>query len=398
MIAFSRTSFARERVLTLRSAPARRYWLGIVLVLILPSCTAEVPEAQPEDPGRIALESAVQYLWSQQHADGAWRSETHAWLRSGQALTPFVLLALLESERVLARRDPEGARRALAFIRSSIGAQGIVGLAEPGVPEYPNYATAFALRCFLRIAPAGDEAIGRLVVALKREQFRAAIGFDESSPVFGAWGFGGRRPEGSPGHVDLSYTRHVLEALQEAGCEDPDLRARVRVFLARMQKRGEPFYDGGFFFTPNVPTANKAGAARAANGREYFRSYATATCDGVIALIAAGVTMNDERVEDALRWLTEHDDLEGPAGIPPDEPNGWKDSIRFYHWTVRAEAHRLLGGPPGWRDGIVRFLLAEQQADGSFVNTRNHLMKEDDPLLATALAVLALSHALLPST
>ena len=45
--------------------------------------------------------------------------------------------------------------------------------------------------------------------------------------------------------------------------------------------------------------------------------------------------------------------------------------------------------PGGWRKEITSILAPLQRDDGSFVNTRNHLMKEDDPLLATALAVIA---------
>ena len=36
-------------------------------------------------------------------------------------------------------------------------------------------------------------------------------------------------------------------------------------------------------------------------------------------------------------------------------------------------------------------LVAEQRADGSFANARSPLMKEDEPLLSTALAVIGLA-------
>ena len=47
---------------------------------------------------RAALPHAVEYLWSQQASDGGWHSRTYGLLRSGQALTPFVLDALLQAE------------------------------------------------------------------------------------------------------------------------------------------------------------------------------------------------------------------------------------------------------------------------------------------------------------
>jgi hypothetical protein len=42
---------------------------------------------------------------------------------------------------------------------------------------------------------------------------------------------------------------------------------------------------------------------------------------------------------------------------------------------------------------MVRALLTEQREDGSFWNA-NALQKENDPLIATAFALIALAHAL----
>ena len=67
---------------------------------------------------------------------------------------------------------------------------------------------------------AGDRerdaaAIERLVDRLVSEQYRDENGFDLGAEVHGGWGFG-VRPPGHPGHMDVSITRHVLEALAEA--------------------------------------------------------------------------------------------------------------------------------------------------------------------------------------
>ncbi len=47
------------------------------------------------------------------------------------------------------------------------------------------------------------------------------------------------------------------------------------------------------------------------------------------------------------------------------------------------------GGPKGWQEEMFRSLIARQREDGSFRNA-SFLMKEDDPLIATTLALLAL--------
>jgi hypothetical protein len=64
--------------------------------------------------------------------------------------------------------------------------------------------------------------------------------------------------------------------------------------------------------------------------------------------------------------------------------------VYYYHLAVRAEVETALGRAGRLRTAIVRELAARQRSDGSFANEANHLMKEDDPLLATALAVVAL--------
>ena len=54
----------------------------------------ETPRALAPAPALAARAAA--WLWAQQDADGAWRSRTYGLLRSGQALTPFLLHALLD--------------------------------------------------------------------------------------------------------------------------------------------------------------------------------------------------------------------------------------------------------------------------------------------------------------
>ena len=62
---------------------------------------------------------------------------------------------------------------------------------------------------------------------------------------------------------------------------------------------------------------------------------------------------------------------------------------------VRAEAYSALDMPGDWRKPLTRFLSDNQLPDGSFLNPVGRLMKEDDPMLCTAFAVIALNHAFL---
>ena len=364
-----------------------------------------------------SLPRACAYLWAKQGADGGWHSETYGLMRSGQALTPFVLHALLLAADACAA-PPGGVERALAFLRRHVSDTGQMGVADPDLLEYPNYATAHTLRCLLRAGAAGDHVlIKKMSARLVREQYARANGFTEASPAFGGWGFGGAQPPGRTGHMDLSHTRKVLQALREAGTEDAAVFARALLFLRLMQRhpsetrphptplsevacppRGVRF-DGGFFFSPVVLDANKGAVLADAHGA-FHGSYATATADGLLALLAAGVPRGDDRVRAARGWLLGHEALDHPDGVPRDGPQAWGQAIDFYHLAVRAEAYAALDLSARLTSRMPRVLGPRQRADGSFANERNHLMKEDDPLLATALAVIALrpSHSAEKST
>ena len=126
----------------------------------------------------------------------------------------------------------------------------------------------------------------------------------------------------------------------------------------------------------------------------HFRSYATATCDGILALLACRVPHDDERVIAAAKWLKDHPNVRYPQGVPMDSPERWGAAIRFYHYAVRAEVYRALEFPAEDRARVANALAMEQDVDGSFVNRVSPLMKEDDPVLCTALAMVALSNSL----
>jgi hypothetical protein len=78
-------------------------------------------------------------------------------------------------------------------------------------------------------------------------------------------------------------------------------------------------------------------------------------------------------------------------GIPADHPEPRVDALRFYHLAAFAEAASALEIGGEWRAGFAKRLAAIQLPDGSFTNDGSALMKEDDPVLATTLALVALS-------
>jgi hypothetical protein len=305
--------------------------------------------------GFSPLTRAAQWLWDQQSDDGAWHSKTYGLLRSGQSLTPFVLDALLSAPHEASRVD-----RAFEFLKRTINTDAL---------DYPNYATGLAVRLAGRLK---RDASG-WIAYLRGQQFTEENGWTHNDPAYGAWGMGGeRRRPPEAGHVDLAMTRYVIEGLAAAAVSaaDPAMQ-KALVYLDRCQNP-----DGGFFFsTVNLDT-NKAGDVS-----DKYRSYGTTTCDGVIALRAAGAPANDPRIARAHAWLKKNHLEERAPGFDIEPARmGWSEGLRFYY---AAAVTRAMPELP--------VILPAQRSDGSFSNT-NKLVKEDDPLIATAFAVRVLCH------
>jgi hypothetical protein len=353
----------------------RRRWI-LLIALGAAGCSSK-----PSSP----LARAANYLWHQQAADGGWHSKTYGLLRSGQALTPFVLDALLQVPEEVYASPRSGVDRAVAFIAGNTRSDGALGLAEPGIPDYPNYATALAVSALSRVK-RGKE-VARMVGYLRSQQFTEQNGWHPQDPVYGAWGMGGeKRPPPETGHVDLSMTRYVVEALRAAGvpASDPALVA-VRAFLGRCQNF-DPIHpndsDGGFFFSTTEFDTNKAG--REGNR---FRSYGTTTADGILAMLATGSTPDEPRLAAARRWLvSQHKNMNVP-GFKGEAYQRWPRGLAFYYAAASTQAFRALQADPG--TGVSEDLKRTQRQDGSWANPEN-LVKEDDPLIATAFAIRAL--------
>jgi hypothetical protein len=200
-------------------------------------------------------------------------------------------------------------------------------------PEYPAYALSFSILALARWRPAHDPG------ALRREllsmQLAEGLGWSEADPEYGGWDYGAvpaRRPQAQ--NPNVSVTAFACEAL---GGD-----AKARLFAERCRA------DGGFLFTPSASWGhmNKAGPGK---------GYATATLDAARILGIA------------------------PEGLA--KAGKIEDALFFYRSFLEAKVLRA----PDVRDR----LLSRQRADGSWKNA-DGLMKEDDPLVATGLALAAL--------
>jgi hypothetical protein len=318
--------------------------------------------------GSSPLQNAAEYLWSQQADDGGFHSATYGLLRSGQSLTPFVLDALLSVPESVMPARPLAVDRALEFIRQNTNKDGALGQMDETAADYPNYATALAVSAMVKTGRKTHlRDITAMTAHLLLQQFTEAHGWKPNYAPYGAWGMGGPIHEPpDTGHVDLSMTRYVLEALRQANIAttDPSI-TKALVYLNRSQNS-----DGGFYFSAVNPDINKAGEA---NGS--FISYGTATADGLLALRAAGVPEDDERIVKAIAWLKKHHQPDRAPGFEGTARQAWGTGLRFYYASAISKA--ALGLP---------VTLPPQELDGSLRN-ENKMVKEDDPLIATTFAV-----------
>jgi squalene-hopene/tetraprenyl-beta-curcumene cyclase len=183
----------------------------------------------------------------------------------------------------------------------------------------------------------------------------------------------------------------ALDALRAAGFADKSVYEKALVFVRRCQNE-----DGGFHFIYDDPVRNKAGVAeQPADGPTRFHSYGSTTADGLRALLLCGVPADDPAVRSARGWLVKHfrPDTHPGQYIPTHEPN--RDAVYYYYAAsvskaLRAAGVREAGGKP-WAESLAAELAKRQKDDGSWANPVE-LVRENDPIVATASAVTALAN------
>ena len=301
--------------------------------------TGATPPPGPED-------RALAWLGEHRRADGAWGSEVYGVMREGHAVTALIACVT-------------GDERALDFIAASLGKDGSLGT-TCDVKEYPTYATALALRAFAAYRP-NHAAIPAMIGYLRHSQF-AEPRWTPERVEYGGWAYSAESRDIQPiTYLNISVTSFVVEALADAGVPATDaVFVRARRFIERCRT------GGGWQFTPLQDPLNKAGQGR---------PYASPAADAAIALAAMG-----DDPSAPVAWLEARFDASRVPGLDGD----FADGLKFY-WLARA-AQAL----PSRRGAIRRALLECQRADGSWCNPQGR-MREDDPIVATALALAALA-------
>lgn len=330
----------------------------------------------PPRPTADGLTHGVRFLLAQQSPDGAWRSDVYAQFKDGTALTPLVLTALQDAapfaETTAARK------KASAWVAKFARPDGAIDEGPDGLP-YPVYTAALSVIALSH--PENRDHLAARDAWLKyllARQLTEANGWSPADVHYGGWGYYPgvpRKPAAGQAvpaqHLlesNLSATAFALDALAAAGKLTDGARKPAAVCVGRLT-------DGGIHFVAGDPLRNKAGVVTTADGKVTYREYGSVQMDAARAARLVGLSQKDNP---APSGFDRH-----PGDYPPEREAN-RDAV--YYYFARSAAKTL-----GRRAAeLPESLLAKQRADGSWSNPVE-LVRENDPVLATAYAVSALA-------
>jgi squalene-hopene/tetraprenyl-beta-curcumene cyclase len=361
---------------------------------------------------RHAIAGALDYLSSKQAADGSWlQGEVTATTDEpttpapvGVAVTALAVKAFAQSGTKSPQLD-----RGIDYLLQATGTeQGFALGTEGRLGTYVASAVGSALASI--DDPLVADRLASAIAWLKTAQWDEGEGLKANQDWYGGVGYGNR------GRPDLSNTQMMLDALHDAGVspEDPSVQ-RALQFVSRTQNlkssNGADWArngsnDGGFIYTA-ANGGESLGSEYAGEGRNgefmpegearSLRSYGSMTYAGFKSLLYAGLTSEDPRVRAAFDWIRRHWTFAENPGLGQQ---GWFYYLHAMSRALGATQQPTITTPDGtihvWREELIDPLSSEQRPDGSWVNTEPRWM-EDDPVLATIYATLALQEALKPA-
>lgn len=379
-----------------------------------PASAAGSSAASLSDRSRRSLARAADALIAQQDAAGLW---PHFHGTAGRPASLSVSALALRALSALPPDLRQQRRQAILLttrtLVSRIQADGSIRDEDTAV-GLRAYASALLLTALVELrAEAFPDAIERLRSMLLRSQLRDANGYPTFDWHHGSWNYyeGGTL---DTTRADMSLHSFVVEALAATGLA-PDHAAmrRARRFVERSQNlipegldhlfgaraRHPAARDGGLAFSPRDSKAGFIEIPLADSGEDrILRSYGSATADGLRTLLRTGDHPDAPRARAAHGWLTSQPSLLVNGGFPDDQPIPWSRGIHFYYlhsltdalslWTAALPEDQ--GRAPAWAHSLANALLAAQRTDGSFASSEP-LMGEDNPTVATSLALLSLS-------
>jgi squalene-hopene/tetraprenyl-beta-curcumene cyclase len=272
------------------------------------------------------------------------------------------------------------------------------------VKDLKNYNTALSMMAFLVANNTAYEPIlknGRKFLISQQDDFGDKGMGDH--PLDGGMGYSGSYKNSDINNTTLAlealhYTRYLKsDVANDPETKDLNWKAAAQ-FISRTQNlqgtndqpfaSNDPDNKGGFVY---FPENSMAGQTTLPDGKVVYRSYGSASYNGLLSLTYAQVDVKDPRVKAVLDWLNRNYSLE--------ENPGMGQAGLFYYYHMMAKGLSLAGVDTltlkdgkklKWRPALAKRLLDLQASDGSWVNQQNGRFWERDPHLVTAHAILTL--------
>jgi len=357
-------------------------------------------ELSLDEQSLAALLRGVGFLMGKQSEDGGWHSKTYGAMKCGASMTSLVLYAMSHAPEEMREEHASALRQGYDFLRQGIEAKGFV-VCPDGSLDYPVYASAMTWLAVRRVPyitreeEFGDRRIelDALLRFLIEEQRIERHSFEPGNVEYGGWdlvGGSGLAAGKTPG-TQVSVTSFALEALSMSNKDDAQRAVgKARDWVLRLQNP-----DGGFRFHAKPDQLGNKAQWVDMEKRDEARSYGTATCDGLRCYLSCGGKPSDEPFQQGVKWLEKHAQSKLVPGFEFAAPElQWDRGLRYYYYFSLAKLWSDLPRPLAerLRTQVLGALLPEQRDDGRWQN-ESAAMREDDPLIATCFAVIALTEA-----
>lgn len=374
--------------------------LALCGALSLPSQAANkvVAQSQPDVSLRNEVDNAIgkglTWLANKQQPGGWWAQTEHP------ALTAMILTAFQgDPSGFYKRKYEQNVKLGYDYLASNVKPDGSIY-----VKDLRNYNTALSMLAFLVANNTAYEPIlknGRKFLISQQDDFGDKGMGDH--PLDGGLGYSGSYKNSDINNTTLAlealhYTRYLKsDVANDPETKDLNWKAAAQ-FISRTQNlpgsndqafaSGDPDNKGGFVY---FPENSMAGQATLPDGKVVYRSYGSASYNGLLSLTYAQVDVKDPRVRAVLDWLSRNYSLE--------ENPGMGQAGLFYYYHMMAKGLSLAGVDTltlkdgkklKWRPALAKRLLDLQASDGSWVNQQNARFWERDPHLVTAHAILTL--------
>lgn len=350
---------------------------------------------------QTAITSGLQFLIRNQSDDGNWKSDYYGNLKQGAAITSLVLYAISNCDQKTIEQYESEIKNAFAFQRLGIKKNGYVS--NVSGPDYAVYATSFLILAnenFRRKSKLRCLSIAEIKLLQKflcDAQLDETHGLTATEPDYGGWDLSGwmQGKRTSPG-TNVSVSSFAIQALaSDQSKAANDAKEKLFRWARRIQNS-----DGGFHFHPKKDhQGNKAGWADKRFSAP--RSYGTATADGIRILKSLAKATANRRLEhknalhadfaSAVRWIEQKPFRLSVPGFGESDDNSWQNGLFYYYsMSLMLEMDSFSDRFQKQSELIASFLIKEQKSNGSWSNSSAR-MREDDPLIATCFALVALS-------